>query len=79
MTTNEISKSTTIGQMIIKSKEKLANRIRSLLIHVYGDAKKLTLSAYSYPMRIITSELSAKFKFNNFGEVTMMDTMIFNI
>jgi len=39
MTTTEFSKSTTMGQMIIKSKEKLANRIGSLLIHVYGDAK----------------------------------------
>jgi len=50
MTTTDISKATTMGQMIIKSKEKLANRIypiESLLIHVYCDAKKLTLSAYS--------------------------------
>jgi len=46
MTTTEISKSSTMGQMMIKSKEKLANRIGSLLIHVKGDARKLTLSAY---------------------------------
>jgi hypothetical protein len=52
--------------MIIKSKEKLANRIG--LIHIYGDAKKFTLSTYFYHMRIITNELSVKFKFNNFGE-----------
>lgn len=53
---------------MVKSKEKLANRIGSLLIHVYGDVNKLTLSVYSYSMRVITSELSELFKFNTFGE-----------
>jgi len=43
------------------------------MIHVYGDAKKLTLSVHSYPMRVITGELSSSFKFNNTNEENNFD------
>lgn len=74
MTIPEVAKSTTFGQMVIKSKGILANRIGSLIIHVYGDAKKLTLSAHSCPMRVITGELSSSFKFNHTNEENNFDT-----
>jgi len=77
MSVPEVAKSTTFGQMVIKSKEKLANRIGSLMIHVYGDAKKLTLSAHTYPMRVITGELSSSFKFNHTNEENNFDTYDF--
>lgn len=48
------------------------------MVHVYGGARKLTLSTYSYPMRVIISKLSAQFKFNNV-ENKHYDCMIFNI
>jgi len=78
MSIPEVAKSTTFGQMVIKSKEKLANRIGSLMIHVYGDAKKLTLCAHPYPMRVITGELSSSFKFNHIDEENNFDTYDFN-
>lgn len=40
-----------IDDLILKSQSNLANKIGSLLIHVYGDAKKLTLSAQTFPVR----------------------------
>ena len=42
---------------------KLANKIRSLIIHVYNDAKCLT-SAFSWPSRVVTTRLAQQFNFN---------------
>jgi len=47
------------------------------MIHVYGDKKKLILSAHTYPMRVITSELSSSFKFNHINEENNFDTYDF--
>lgn len=46
-------KSSPIGQAILKSKSDLANKIGSSLIYVYEDAKKLTLSAQTHPIRVV--------------------------
>lgn len=45
-----IQQSTQIGRAILKANENLGNKIGSLMIHTYGDAKKLTQNAYTYPM-----------------------------
>jgi hypothetical protein len=34
------------------------------MIHTYGDAKKLTPSAYSYPARIVVATVATAFSFN---------------
>jgi len=77
MSIPEVAKSTTFGQMVIKSKEKLADRIGSLMINVYGDAKKLTLSAHTYPTIVITGKLSSSFKFNHIIKENNIDTYDF--
>lgn len=40
-----------IDMHISAANEKRANHIGKLILHVYGDAKKLTSSAYSWPVR----------------------------
>jgi hypothetical protein len=42
-----------------------------LLIHNYGDAKKLTLSAYSFPSRIVVGKITTAFSFNNSNYLTV--------
>lgn len=51
--------------MISKQTEQLANKMGELLIHVYSDCKKLTLSAFYLPRRIVTSYLSHRFVCNS--------------
>ncbi|KAL5233951.1 hypothetical protein ACI65C_001361 [Semiaphis heraclei] len=63
-----VQQSTQMGRAILKANEKLGNKIGSLMIHTYGDAKKLTLSAYTYPMRVITSQMASNFTFNELNE-----------
>ena len=55
---------TPIGYHISAANEELANKMGKLMLHVYNDAKKLTLSAYSWPSRIVTSEIASCFSFN---------------
>lgn len=59
-----------IGTSLIKSKQQLANKIGSLMYFVYGDAKKLTLSAFSYPMRVVVSRVSNNFEYNKSSNIT---------
>jgi hypothetical protein len=61
----EISTSSAMGKLVSKANEKLANKIGGLLINAYGDAKKLTLSAYSYPARVVVSKIATSFEFNS--------------
>ena len=49
---------------ISAANEELANKMGKLMLHVYNDAKKLTLSAYSWPSRIVASEIASCFSFN---------------
>lgn len=65
---------TPIGKAIKYSNEKLAKKIGSLLIYVYNDAKKLTLSAYSFPSRAVVSLRANLFLMN--GEIS--DTIEYN-
>lgn len=58
------SKETPIDLAISKSNEELANRIGKLVISVYNDAKRLTLSAHSWPSRVVSAEVASSFTFN---------------
>ena len=43
----------------------LANRIGKLIIQMYNDAKKLSISAFSWPSRVVASEIAQNFDYNN--------------
>lgn len=54
------------GLMDVHIKEanrKLANHVGELLLHVYCDAKKLTLSAYNWPARFVAAKAGQNFDF----------------
>jgi len=68
-----VQQSTQMGRAILKANEKLGDKIGSLMIHTYGDAKKLTLSAYTYPMRVITGQMASNFTFNELNENNTYD------
>lgn len=48
-----------------------ANHIGKLMINVYNDAKKLTISAYSFPSRYIAAECANSFDFNKSNAPTI--------
>lgn len=52
-------------QHISKAHIQMANRICSLAITVFNDAKKLSLSAFTWPSRIVCGELAKSFDFNS--------------
>ena len=64
LTTIEKSKNVAIIKMTNLQRLKLANKIGSLIIHVYNDAKCLTLSAFSWPSRVVNTRLAQQFNFN---------------
>ena len=43
----------------------LANRINKLIIHVYNDAKNLSISAFFWPSRVVVSEIAHTFDYNS--------------
>jgi len=49
-------KSSAIGLAVSKANNGLASKIGSCMIHVYNDAKKLTLSGYSFVGRVVVSK-----------------------
>ena len=53
-----------MGRSISKVNEKLAEKVGSLFVHAYGDAKKLTLSAFSFPARVVISTMASAFSWN---------------
>ncbi len=57
--------STDIGKYISTQNEKLANKIGNLMLQVYCDAKKLTLPAWNFPARVVTSYVASNFSFNS--------------
>jgi len=66
-------KETPMCKAISKTNEELANKIGSLFIHVYGDGKKLTLSANYFPMRVVLSRESQSFNFNDESKEAKLD------
>ena len=61
----KVYEETSVGIMISSANEKLANKIGAPMLQVYNDAKKLTLSAYSWPSRIVAAQMASDFIFNN--------------
>lgn len=57
--------STVMGAHISKQNEELANKIGHLMLHTYCDGKKLTLSAWSFPARVVTAHMANEFSFNS--------------
>lgn len=69
-----IQDSQVVGQMdkhISEANKERANYVGKLLLQVYTDAKKLTLSAYSWPSRFVASEAGQNFDFNSFQAGTI--------
>ena len=42
----------------------LANRVGKLIIQVYNDAKNLSISAFSWPSRVVAAEITNRFDYN---------------
>lgn len=73
---------TTLVRMISKVNEQLANRIGGYACSIYNDAKRLTLSAFSWPSRQISYEIGNAFNINdpnqNAGDVKKLDLQYIN-
>ena len=52
-------------KMLSSQRQKLANKIGSLIIHVYNDAKCLTASAFSWPSRVVAAKMAHLFNYNH--------------
>lgn len=65
-----------IDMHISQANENRSNHIGKLLLQVYGDAKKLTSSAYSWPARFVASEAANKFNFNSYSSTIPTDINI---
>ena len=61
MTSSQKMQSCSIGKAILKANDKLANRIAGLMMMVYNDANKLTLTGYSYPSRAVVHQMANVF------------------
>lgn len=57
--------SSSLDKLIMGSNAKLANEVGKLAISIYVDAKKLSLSAYSWPARQVAFRMAECFDFNN--------------
>ena len=69
----EVAQVSHLDKLISTANEDLANKIGSLLILVYGDGKKLSLSANSFPMRVVTYRKSHSFSFNDPSQEVKLD------
>ena len=54
-----------MGRAILTANFQLANRIGSLMIYVHHSAKRLILSANSFPSRVAVTSLANSFQFTN--------------
>ena len=55
---------TPVLKSISAQNKQLADKIGGLIFQVYNDAKSLSLSAYSWPSRIVAGELASRFDYN---------------
>ncbi len=60
----EKSQSVQLEKMFNSQRQQLANKIGSLILHVYNDAKCLTSSAFSWPSRVIAAKMVHEFDYN---------------
>ena len=64
----EIAKEAPMDKMISRGNLAAANKIGSLMVTVYNDAKRLTLSANSWPSREIANQKAKKFECNKIND-----------
>lgn len=61
----EVAQQGPLDRHVSKANEALANKVGSLMVSVYNDAKRLTLSGYSWPSRMVASQIAQCFQFND--------------
>lgn len=70
-------KATSLVRMCSVLNEKLANKVGSYAVTIYNDAKRLTLSAFSWPSRQVCFAIGSAFNINdpnqNAGDVQKLD------
>ena len=66
-----VTKSTPIGRALSTADAQLAVKVGGLLLHVCHGAKRLTLSANSFPSRVIVSRLAREFSFDDWSASDM--------
>lgn len=66
LTPAELIKKTPIGRCLDQSILILANHIGKLMIEAFGSAKKLTLSANTFPARVVMGNIANEFDDNNY-------------
>ena len=52
-------------KMLSSQRQKLANKIGSLIIHEYNDTKCLTASAFSWPSKVVAGKMAHLFNYND--------------
>ena len=65
------TKSTPTGRALSTADAQLAVEVGGLLLHVYHGAKRLTLSANSFPSRVVVSRLAREFSFDDWSASDM--------
>ena len=65
------TKSTPIGRALSTADAQLAVKVGGLLLHVYHGAKRLTLSANSFPSRVVVSRMSREISFDDWSTSDM--------
>lgn len=70
--------STDLVRMISAANEKLANKIGGYAVTIYNDAKRLTLSAFSFPSRQLAFQIGQTFNINN-PEQNVKDIELLNL
>lgn len=66
LNTSEILTTTPIGKTLSQANLTVANQIGRLMYHVYCSAKKLTLSAMTFPARVVVGTVAENFEFDKF-------------
>ena len=61
---NELQASAPIDSQFIRGNKKLANYVGNCIYTVYNDAKRGTLSAFSWPSRVVATNIGSKFDIN---------------
>ena len=61
---NELQASAPIDSQFIRGNKELANYVGNYIYTVYNDAKRGTLSAVSWPSRVVASNIGSKFDIN---------------
>lgn len=66
LSTDKTLTTTSIGLCIQRANTELANHIGKLMLHVYDSCKKLTLSSYTCPARVVVENAEENFDFDKF-------------